>query len=159
MNADTTPATTAGIETLNVTLKFPDVNTFAERFANFLERTRILLPGMAARPLGTRIRFQLKLKDNTSLVGGVGHVEAVVTQGQVAGVPPGLLLQFEADEACRPLVDRILGARGDGRSPVLPPPSGVQPLPVAVTKTEPAPVAAKPEAAAAPTPEPAAQVE
>ena len=97
MSAETLAPTTQAAESLNVTLKFPDVNTFAERFANFLERTRILLPGVAPRPYGARVRFQLKLKDGTLLIGGAGHVEAAVTQGQIAGCPPGMILVFEPD--------------------------------------------------------------
>ena len=109
------------VETLSVTLKFPDVNTFADRFAGFLERRRILLPGVAARPQGTAIQFHLKLKDGTSLISGRGRVETMITAGAIAGCPPGMVLQFEPDAASLPLCDRILGVRGDAPSPVLPP--------------------------------------
>src|SRR5262245_7738511 len=112
------PSTAA--EALSVTLKFPDVTTFVERFANFLERRRILLPGVAARPAGTAIQFQLKLKDGTSLIGGSGVVETMVVAGAVPGCPPGMVLEFEPDETSRSLCERMLGARGDGPSPMLP---------------------------------------
>lgn len=140
-----------GVETLSVTLKFPDVNTFAERFAGFLERRRILLPGVAARPQGTAIRFQLKLKDGTTLIAGEGHVETMVAAGAIPGCPPGMVLQFEADPATVPLCNRILGARGDAPSPMLPPAIELPrraPSPPAVAEppaAEPPPVPASPE--------------
>lgn len=97
---------------LQVRLAFDDVSDFTERYATNISEGGIFIRSRDPRPVGTRLKFELRLRSGEVAFAGDGIVRWV--QGLDArglGVP-GMGLQFEqlTDES-RAVLDRVLAER------------------------------------------------
>ncbi len=80
---------------LRVKLRYTTVEQFVDRFAANVGRSGIFLASKTTRALGTEIRFELRLADDTPVVVGVGSVRASrVEQAGPPKLPGGLIVAF-----------------------------------------------------------------
>lgn len=59
---------------LRIKLRYADVDTFTERFAPHVGRSGLFLPTRAVQPLGTEVKFELRLADDRPVLLGMGKV-------------------------------------------------------------------------------------
>jgi molecular chaperone DnaK len=127
---------------VRVRLKYPDLDTFAERFAPNVTRGGIFLASREPRPVGSLLRFEVSLLSGAPVLTGKGKVTwTKAYDPKEPGRPYGMGVQFtELDRASRPVLDRLLKRRD-------------QPAKPAATPPNPATAPAAPASAAPPAPE------
>src|SRR5262245_47586378 len=59
---------------LRIKLRYEDVETFIERFAPNIGRTGVFIRSRMPKPVGSEVRFELRLADETPVVVGLGTV-------------------------------------------------------------------------------------
>lgn len=103
---------------VRVRLKYPDVDTFVERFAPNVTRGGIFLASRDPRPVGSTIRFQVCLMSGEAVLSGEGRVTWIKEFNPAEPQRPhGMGVQFTSiDPAARPLLDRLLKKR-EGAAP------------------------------------------
>ncbi len=116
---------------VRVRLKYPDVDTFAERFAPNVTRGGIFLASREPRPVGTVLRFEVSLMSGIPVLTGKGRV--TWTKAYDPGEPSrpyGMGVQFtELDPASRPVLDRLLQRRDPARAAAAAPARSPAPAP------------------------------
>ena len=113
---------------VRVRLKCADAKDFVERFAPNVTRGGIFLPTREARDVGTSIRFELALQDDTLVFAGEGVVTWVK--------PKGMGVKFtNLDPATAPMLERLLTRRQTAAA------APERPAPQAATPAAAAPVA------------------
>jgi uncharacterized protein (TIGR02266 family) len=103
-------------------LKYPDVDTFVEKFAPNVTRGGIFLASREPRPVGAVVRFEVGLLSGAPLLSGEGRVSWVKEFNPAEPTRPhGMGVQFTGvDPACRPVLERILKRReAAGRRPTV----------------------------------------
>jgi uncharacterized protein (TIGR02266 family) len=99
---------------LKVRFKSATVDEFVEQYAMDISRGGIFIKSKSPMPVGTLLKFEFQLKDESRLIHGVGRVvwkrDAAVNDEN----PPGMGIKFiKMDPASRQLVEQIVGQRGD----------------------------------------------
>jgi molecular chaperone DnaK len=145
---------------VRVRLKYPDVETFTERFAPNVTRGGIFLASRDPRPVGTVVRFEVSLVSGAPVLVGKGRVTWTKAHDPAEPTKPyGMGVQFiELDRASRAVLDKLLRKREPAARPATPPrpPGSPPPIPADAAKTQPlrAPVPPVPVPVAAPAPAP-----
>jgi uncharacterized protein (TIGR02266 family) len=125
---------------VRVRLKYPDLDTFTERFAPNVTRGGIFLASRDPRPVGTVVRFEVSLVSGAPVLVGKGRVTWTKAHDPAEpNKPYGMGVQFiELDRASRGVLDRLLRKREPSRPPPPPrPASSPPPIPSEVAKTQP----------------------
>jgi uncharacterized protein (TIGR02266 family) len=110
---------------VRVRLKYPDLETFTERFAPNVTRGGIFLASREPRPVGTLLRFEVSLLSGAPVLTGKGRVTWTKAHDpKEPSRPYGMGVQFtELDPGSRPVLDRLLKKRDQPtRPPAIPPP-------------------------------------
>ncbi len=147
MNDTTKPAV------IRAKLKFPDVETFIERYAPNVSRAGIFVKTSSPRPAGTPVKFEFQISDGTSVMRGLGEV-AWIREADEGDRPAGMGIRFlKLDARSQEHLDRVVEWKQQrrivSRYSEMPPP----PLPGEIDEEE--EDAFEPP----PSPEPAARLE
>ena len=112
---------------LRVRLKFPDLAAFVAGYGTNLSRGGAFLEGVAPRPEGAVLRFELLLADGSAALRGEGRVV-----WSRAGVDrPGVAVRFtRLDAKSKSLIDELVASAKVRSASIPPPPSSAR---VAVT--------------------------
>ncbi len=62
---------------LRIKLRYDDVNAMVQRFAPNIGKSGLFLPTKSLQPVGTEIKFELRLADDSPVLVGLGRVKAV----------------------------------------------------------------------------------
>ncbi|HVV86109.1 MAG TPA: PilZ domain-containing protein, partial [Kofleriaceae bacterium] len=62
---------------LRVKVRYPDIDTFVERFAVNVGRSGLFIPTPAPKPVGSEVRFEVRLADDRAVLIGQGLVRWV----------------------------------------------------------------------------------
>jgi len=110
MTADTRKDKRANVQ-LKVRYKSATVDEFIEQYAVDISRGGIFIKQKAPMPIGTLLKFEFQLKDESRLIHGVGRV---VWRREEGGTEPaGMGIKFiKMDPESKVLVERIVEARG-----------------------------------------------
>src|SRR5262249_33733264 len=60
---------------LRIKLRYDDVETMVQRFAPNVGRNGLFLPTKSMQPAGTEVKFELRIANDTAVLGGVGRVK------------------------------------------------------------------------------------
>ena len=77
MAADDTSGARSGPIVLRIKLRYDTVETMVERFAPNVGKSGLFLPTKAIQPIGTQVKFELRIVDDTPVLVGMGKVTAV----------------------------------------------------------------------------------
>ena len=121
-------------EVVRVRLRYPDLDTFVEKFAPNVTRGGIFLASRDPRPVGAHLQFEVQLRDGTRVIAGEGRVtwvkEFIPNEPHK---PYGMGVQFtRVDADSRPVLERLLQKRdvsGARPLPPRPPPATLRPQP------------------------------
>ncbi|HEX4461568.1 MAG TPA: TIGR02266 family protein [Polyangia bacterium] len=113
---------------MRIKLKYPDIDTFIQKYAVNISRGGIFIATKSPKPVGTYVRFEFLLSDasGTSIIRGEGQVQWTKDYDPATpGKPHGMGVKFmRLDADSQTVVDRALRWRADhGTSPnvALPP--------------------------------------
>jgi uncharacterized protein (TIGR02266 family) len=96
---------------MRIKLKYPDVQSFIERYSSNISRGGIFVQTRRPRPIGTVLRFEFLLSDQTRLIRGEGRV-AWVRERDEGGEPAGMGVKYtRLDRQSRELIERALSYR------------------------------------------------
>jgi uncharacterized protein (TIGR02266 family) len=95
---------------VRVRLRYPDLETFVEKFAPNVTRGGIFLASRSPRPVGQVLRFEVLLRQGAPVLSGNGRVTWVKEfDATEPHRPYGMGVQFlEVDVAARPVLERLL---------------------------------------------------
>jgi uncharacterized protein (TIGR02266 family) len=99
---------------LKVRFKSATVDEFIEHYCKDVSRGGIFIKSSQPMSIGTLLKFQFQLKDESSLIRGVGRVVWVRSpEDAVADQPAGMGIKFiKMDNESRAMVDRIVDGHG-----------------------------------------------
>jgi uncharacterized protein (TIGR02266 family) len=103
--------------TLKVALQYPDRDTFVERFSINVSKTGLFIRARDPAPVGSRVRFEYRLKDETRILRGTGIVRWArpAAQAKEPDAPPGMGIEFvDLDPQSEELVTQIVASHGEG---------------------------------------------
>jgi len=113
---------------MRIKLKYPDVQSFIERYSSNISRGGIFVQTKRPRPVGTILRFEFLLADQTRLIRGEGRV-AWLRERDEAGEPAGMGVKYtRLDKQSRELIERALFYREQLAAAVGIPQGGDDPL-------------------------------
>lgn len=137
--ADTAAVSSQDVPLVRLQLRYPDENTFIQRFATNVTRGGIFLASRSPFAVGTVIGFEVTLLQGPPLLAGTGKVAWVRDfNPQEPQRAHGMGVQFlNVAPATRPMLDRLLTHKA--ASPLRTPSGGV-PITVARPPTELSPV-------------------
>jgi uncharacterized protein (TIGR02266 family) len=123
---------TAALPLVRVRLKYPDLDTFAERFSPNVTRGGIFLASREPRPVGTVLRFEVSLMTGIPVLTGKGRVTwTKAYDPKEPSRPYGMGVQFtELDASSRTVLDRLLQKREPaktGPTPIRPAVASIEP--------------------------------
>lgn len=124
-------------QVVRVRLRYPDLDTFVEKYAPNVTRGGIFLASREPRPVGEVLRFEVLLRQGDPVLSGRGRVAWVKEFNPTEPHRPyGMGVQFlEIDPAARPVLERLLErkhSRPSGSQVVI-----GQPTPVAPSRMPP----------------------
>ncbi len=99
---------------LKVRFKSKSVDEFAEQFSQDVSRGGLFIKSKDPMPIGTMLKFELQLSDETKIIAGVGRVVWRRDTMESAGddAPAGMGIKFiKMDGDSRSLVDRLVDER------------------------------------------------
>src|SRR6185312_13585016 len=70
----------AGPVVLRIKLRYDDLDAMVQRFAPNVGKSGLFLPTKSIQPIGTEIKFELRLANDTPVLVGLGKVKAVRAQ-------------------------------------------------------------------------------
>ncbi|HEY3358173.1 MAG TPA: TIGR02266 family protein [Polyangia bacterium] len=110
---DRTPAA------LRIRLRYPDVDTFVDRYATNVSKGGIFIASRTPKPVGAAVRFEFQLADGSPVVKGEGKVVWVKEfDPEHPQKPHGMGLKFtRLDTASKALLDRMVAHRQELTSP------------------------------------------
>lgn len=129
---------------LKVRFKSATVDEFIEHYCKDVSRGGIFIKSSQPMPIGTLLKFQFQLKDESQLIRGVGRVVWTRSEERAGPErPSGMGIKFiKMDNESRVMVERIItasegtpGAYEDGRGPNGSIDSDVPPAPAQETNT------------------------
>jgi uncharacterized protein (TIGR02266 family) len=100
---------------LKVRFKSATVDEFIEQYAHDISRGGVFIKSKQPMPVGTLLKFEVQLKDESPLIHGVGRVvwKREAGAGATDEAPAGMGIKFiRMDPECRTVVDRIVNQRG-----------------------------------------------
>jgi uncharacterized protein (TIGR02266 family) len=101
---------------MRIRLRYPDVETFIERYSSNVSRGGMFIQSRAPQPVGTVLRFQMTLQNGTLLLKGEGYV--IWVKEYDAAHPAsvhGMGVRFTSlDDASEALLERILAFKSTG---------------------------------------------
>src|SRR5690349_10215819 len=99
---------------LKVRFKSATVDEFIEHYCKDVSRGGIFIKSSQPMAIGTLLKFQFQLKDESSLIKGVGRVVWTRSpEDAVADQPAGMGIKFiKMDNESRAIVDRIIESHG-----------------------------------------------
>jgi uncharacterized protein (TIGR02266 family) len=114
---------------VRVRLRYPDLETFVEKYAPNVTRGGIFLASRDPRPVGELLRFEVSLREGGAVLWGTGRVTWVKEFNPAEPHRPyGMGVQFVAvDPAARPILERLLKRKETAPKPA-PPPPPVRPI-------------------------------
>jgi molecular chaperone DnaK len=116
------PVTTPDVPIVRLQLRYPDENTFVQRFAPNVTRGGIFLASRAPFPVGTVLGFEISLVSGPPLLGGTGKVAWVREfDPQEPQRAHGMGVQFiKVASGSRPMLERLLAFKAQPvrRTPV-----------------------------------------
>jgi uncharacterized protein (TIGR02266 family) len=101
---------------LKVRFKSATVDEFIEQYAKNISRGGIFINTKDPLPVGTLLKFEIQLKDESPIINGVGRVvwKRSPGDGSHGEAPAGMGIKFiRMDPECRATVERIAAQRGD----------------------------------------------
>ena len=110
MTADTRKDKRANVQ-LKVRYKSATVDEFIEQYAVDISRGGIFIKQKAPMPIGTLLKFEFQLKDESRLIHGVGRVVWRREEGSTEAAGMGIKF-IKMDPESKVLVERIVDARG-----------------------------------------------
>lgn len=118
---------------MRIKLKYPDIDTFIQKYAVNISRGGIFIATKSPKPVGTYVRFEFLLSDEggTSIIRGEGQVQWTKDYDPATpGKPHGMGVKFmRLDADSQTVVDRALRWRADhGTSPNVALPQQTQPV-------------------------------
>ncbi|MBC7794459.1 MAG: TIGR02266 family protein [Clostridia bacterium] len=103
--------------TLKVALQYPDRETFVERFSINVSKTGLFIRARDPAPVGSRVRFEYRLKDESRIFRGTGIVRwaRAAANATEPESPPGMGIEFvDLDPQSEELVNLIVAQHGEG---------------------------------------------
>jgi len=73
---DTSGAKPAGPVALRIKLRYDDIDAMISRFAGNVGRSGLFLPTRSLHPVGTEVKFELRIANDTPVLVGLGRVKA-----------------------------------------------------------------------------------
>src|SRR5690606_36988932 len=111
--ADTRKAKRAPVS-LKVRFKSATLDEFIEQYSIDISRGGIFIKSPKPMSIGTLLRFEFRLKDESRLIHGVGRVVRKRDDGGDSSKPPGMGIKFiKMDPERRGLVEQMASKRGD----------------------------------------------
>ncbi|MCB9666912.1 MAG: TIGR02266 family protein [Myxococcales bacterium] len=101
---------------LKVRFKSATVDQFIEQYSIDISRGGLFIKSKSPMPVGTLLKFEFQLKDESRLIQGVGRVVwmRMVAQSSDPDRPPGMGVKFiKMDPQSRAIVERIVAPRGE----------------------------------------------
>ena len=77
MAPDDPAGTRPGPVVLRIKLRYDDVEALIERFASHVGRSGLFLPTRSLQPIGTEVKFELRLATDQAVLVGLGRVQSV----------------------------------------------------------------------------------
>ncbi len=74
---DHSGAKPAGPVVLRIKLRYDDVDTMVQKFASNVGKAGLFLPTKSIQPIGTEVKFELRLANDTAVLVGLGRVKHV----------------------------------------------------------------------------------
>ena len=102
---------------IKVNLKYPDRETFVQRFSQNLSQTGIFVRASDPAPVGSRIHFEYTIGNNVRVLRGIGIVRWArrPADAQEPDKPPGMGLEFiDLDPQSDAFISQIVKEHGDG---------------------------------------------
>lgn len=118
MAADTRREKRAPVS-LKVRFKSATVDEFIEQYSVDISAGGLFIKTKSPMPIGTLLKFEFQLKDESRLIHGVGRVVWKRDENEAKGsdVPAGMGIKFiKMDAESRSMVDRIVAQRADVQS-------------------------------------------
>jgi uncharacterized protein (TIGR02266 family) len=105
-------------DVVRVRLRYPDLETFVEKYAPNVTRGGIFLASREPRPVGEVLRFEVLLRQGGPVLSGEGRVTWVKEFNPAEPHRPyGMGVQFlYVDPAARPVLDALLKKKETSRS-------------------------------------------
>ena len=101
---------------LKVRFKSATVDQFIEQYSMDISRGGLFIKSKSPMPVGTLLKFEFQLKDESRLIQGVGRVVwmRMAEQSSEPDRPPGMGVKFiKMDPQSRAIVERIVAPRGE----------------------------------------------
>src|SRR5258706_5812936 len=76
MPADDPSGARPGPVVLRIKLRYDDIETMVQRFAVNIGRSGLFLPTKSIQPIGTEIKFELRIANDTPVLVGLGRVKS-----------------------------------------------------------------------------------
>jgi uncharacterized protein (TIGR02266 family) len=135
---------------MRIKLKYPDVDTFIQKYAVNISRGGIFIATKTPKPVGTLLRFEFLLAnaEGTAVIRGEGQVQWTREYDATAPTKPhGMGVKFtKLDGESQAIVERALAYReaqgkrkGEESAPVAVMAAGGEPAPIGATAERPAP--------------------
>ena len=104
---------------VRVRLRYPDLETFVDKFAPNVTRGGIFLASRDPRPVGEVLRFEVMLRQGPAVLSGEGRVTWVKPYNAAEPYRPyGMGVQFiYVDPHARPVLERLLERKNARRPP------------------------------------------
>src|SRR5262245_41324460 len=67
----------AGPVVLRIKLRYDDLDAMVQRFASNVGKSGLFLPTKSTQPIGTEVKFELRLANDTPVLVGMGRVKHV----------------------------------------------------------------------------------
>lgn len=106
----------AALNSVRIRLRYPDLDTFVEKFAPNVTRGGVFLASRNVQPVGSTISFEVQLVNGEVALAGQGKVTWTKEYNAAEpNKPYGMGVQFTSvDPATRPVLARVLRARETG---------------------------------------------
>jgi uncharacterized protein (TIGR02266 family) len=101
---------------LKVRFKSATVDEFMEQYARDISRGGLFIKSKSPMPIGTLLKFEVQLRDESPVIRGVGRVvwKREPTEAVGNDTPSGMGIKFiRMDAECRAFVEKIVTQRGD----------------------------------------------
>lgn len=99
---------------LKVRFKSATLDEFIEQYSADISRGGIFIKSKSPMSVGTLLKFEFRLKDESRLIHGVGRVVWKREEEGDSGKPPGMGIKFiKMDPESRSLVEQMVAKRGD----------------------------------------------
>ena len=104
---------------LKVRFKSATVSEFIDHYSQDISKGGIFIKSKSPMPVGTLLKFEFQLKDNSPLIQGVGRVVWKRDENPARpDQPPGMGIKFiKMDERSRMIVEKIVSGKPEGQDP------------------------------------------